>query len=913
MNGIALGTTTWIAFVYVSSLLDLRYLITSVDSVHRSCAVLQSQWRRRHKAVDQCRAAISRGLLLVNTRFGGGDTTGPRSGEGEMFESGDNSMIPQGENRRKRAGMELMNAPLFRRINPVSESSDFGQSKWNNLNQSQSPIPLVNNSSGWQYPMSNSSCTTIDGVSHRTTAPSPTSTLISLSGSGLSTSILSSESTHTNNGHPFCLPNSTGLPLFQNSSIERVPNSSSSPWGKWGSVQQPEVGAGCDGSRLSSLNALQTMDESAAAVWVDGIIKDLMMQSSGNVSIAQIINNIQEIIYPCNPHVASVLEYRLRSLSHSEGLPGSLVSSAQISRDQSMSVSEHGGSEAHREHDGDQRRQIMVDWKTVGCSDAARNRTALDGHDNRLLDIQSGRGLDEERLRRGHHEQDLRLRMPTNESHDFLQRQQQPDSGLKLYLDSSSSDCYNNNEMPWGAKEHFSEPAMMNQYNMWMPQRQADQNTQPPPVLSLHHQGSVIQEEAVAHRVATPAAGNNYIPTRKINISDQSSHQSPQQQQRQRQQGEITPSDEEGLHLLALLLQCAEAVSTDNFEEANAILPQITELSTPYGTSVQRVAAYFAEAMSARLVNSCVGMYSPLPKMHSSQSQRIVSAFQVFNGISPFVKFSHFTANQAIQEAFEREERVHIIDLDIMQGLQWPGLFHILASRPGRPPHVRITGLGTSFEALEATGKRLADFAHTLNIPFEFHPVADKVGNVDPERLKIRKGEALAVHWLHHSLYDVTGSDSHTLWLLQRLSPKVITIVEQDLSHAGSFLARFVEAIHYYSALFDSLGASYPEDSSERHVVEQQLLSREIKNILAVGGPARTGEVKFENWRDQLRQAGFKPLSLAGNAATQASLLLGMFPCEGYTLVEENGTLKLGWKDLCLLTASAWRPSHALI
>jgi hypothetical protein len=29
--------------------------------------------------------------------------------------------------------------------------------------------------------------------------------------------------------------------------------------------------------------------------------------------------------------------------------------------------------------------------------------------------------------------------------------------------------------------------------------------------------------------------------------------------------------------------------------------------------------------------------------------------------------------------------------------------------------------------------------------------------------------------------------------------------------------------------------------------------------------------------------------------------------------VEDNGTLKLGWKDLCLLTASAWRPFHVTI
>ncbi len=225
--------------------------------------------------------------------------------------------------------------------------------------------------------------------------------------------------------------------------------------------------------------------------------------------------------------------------------------------------------------------------------------------------------------------------------------------------------------------------------------------------------------------------------------------------------------DEEGLHLLTLLLQCAEAVSADNFEEANKMLQEISELSTPFGTAAQRVAAYFSEAMSARLVSSCLGIYAALPHSHS-YSHKMASAFQVFNGISPLVKFSHFTANQAIQEAFEREERVHIIDLDIMQGLQWPGLFHILASRPGGPPYVRLTGLGTSMDSLEATGKRLSDFAEKLGLPFEFIPVAGKVGNLDLESLNVSKREALAVHWLQHSLYDVTGSDTNTLWLLQR-------------------------------------------------------------------------------------------------------------------------------------------------
>ncbi|CAM6087646.1 unnamed protein product [Calypogeia fissa] len=387
-----------------------------------------------------------------------------------------------------------------------------------------------------------------------------------------------------------------------------------------------------------------------------------------------------------------------------------------------------------------------------------------------------------------------------------------------------------------------------------------------------------------------------------------------QQEQEQRQQlqmmSQFTAKDEEGFEILAQLLQCAEALSADNFEEANEILPQLHELASPYGSPIQRVAAYFAEAMASRLLNSCIGMCSPLRKeqlLGTQGTQAMVAAFQVFNGICPFVKFSHFTANQAILEAFEGEDSVHIIDVDIMEGLQWSELFHILAVRPGGPPRVRITGLGTSMEALEATGRRLSNFAQGLGLPFQYTPVADRIGNVDARTLRVRKGEALAVHWLHHSLYDVTGSDTRTLQLLRSLSPKVVTIIEQDLSFSGSFLNRFVEALHYYSALFDSLGASFPDDHPKRHTVEQQLLSCEIKNILAVGGPARTTEVKLEQWRDQLGAAGFKPVSLSGNAAIQASLLLGMFQCEGYTLVKQNGTLKLGWKDLCLFTASAWK------
>ncbi|CAD5325777.1 unnamed protein product [Arabidopsis thaliana] len=528
--------------------------------------------------------------------------------------------------------------------------------------------------------------------------------------------------------------------------------------------------------------SVQPMDQDSSSssasptVWVDAIIRDLI-HSSTSVSIPQLIQNVRDIIFPCNPNLGALLEYRLRSLM--------------------------------------------------------------------LLD-------------------------PSSSSDPS------PQTFEPLYQIS------NNPSPPQQQQQH---------------QQQQQQHKPPPPPIQQQE-----RENSSTDAPPQPETVTATVPAVQTNTAE-ALRERKEEIKRQKQ-------DEEGLHLLTLLLQCAEAVSADNLEEANKLLLEISQLSTPYGTSAQRVAAYFSEAMSARLLNSCLGIYAALPSrwMPQTHSLKMVSAFQVFNGISPLVKFSHFTANQAIQEAFEKEDSVHIIDLDIMQGLQWPGLFHILASRPGGPPHVRLTGLGTSMEALQATGKRLSDFADKLGLPFEFCPLAEKVGNLDTDRLNVRKREAVAVHWLQHSLYDVTGSDAHTLWLLQRLAPKVVTVVEQDLSHAGSFLGRFVEAIHYYSALFDSLGASYGEESEERHVVEQQLLSKEIRNVLAVGGPSRSGEVKFESWREKMQQCGFKGISLAGNAATQATLLLGMFPSDGYTLVDDNGTLKLGWKDLSLLTASAWTP-----
>ncbi|XP_071685290.1 scarecrow-like protein 23 [Lolium perenne] len=186
-----------------------------------------------------------------------------------------------------------------------------------------------------------------------------------------------------------------------------------------------------------------------------------------------------------------------------------------------------------------------------------------------------------------------------------------------------------------------------------------------------------------------------------------------------------------GLRLLRLLLRCAEAVAADQLPEARDMLQEIAELASPFGYSPERVAAYFGDALCARVLSSYLGAYSPLlaaSPLAAAQSRRDSSAFQAYNALSPLVKFSHFTANKSILQALDGEDRVHVVDLDIMQGLQWPGLFHMLASRPCRPLSLRVTGLGASLDVLQPTGRRLANFAASLGLPFEFHPIEGKIG-----------------------------------------------------------------------------------------------------------------------------------------------------------------------------------------
>jgi hypothetical protein len=324
------------------------------------------------------------------------------------------------------------------------------------------------------------------------------------------------------------------------------------------------------------------------------------------------------------------------------------------------------------------------------------------------------------------------------------------------------------------------------------------------------------------------------------------------------------------------------------------------------------------EGLVARKEASGNSIYHAL-KCREPEGEELLTYMQLLFEICPYLKFGYMAANGAIAEACRNEDRIHIIDFQIAQGTQWMTLLQALAARPGGAPHVRITGIDDPVskyargDGLEVVGKRLALMSKKFNIPVEFHGIPVFGPDVTRDMLDIRAGEALAVNFplqLHHTAdesVDVNNPRDGLLRLVKSLSPKVVTLVEQESNtNTTPFFNRFIETLDYYLAIFESIDVTLSRDSKERINVEQHCLARDIVNVIACEGKERVERHElFGKWKSRLTMAGFRQCPLSSYVNSVIRSLLRCYS-EHYTLVEKDGAMLLGWKNRNLISASAW-------
>ncbi|CAA7043665.1 unnamed protein product [Microthlaspi erraticum] len=375
----------------------------------------------------------------------------------------------------------------------------------------------------------------------------------------------------------------------------------------------------------------------------------------------------------------------------------------------------------------------------------------------------------------------------------------------------------------------------------------------------------------------------------------------------------LVDSQENGVRLVHALMACAEAVQSNNLTLAEALVKQIGFLAVSQSGAMRKVATYFAEALARRIYR----LSPPQNQIDHSLSDTLQMHFYE---TCPYLKFAHFTANQAILEAFEGKKRVHVIDFSMNQGLQWPALMQALALREGGPPTFRLTGIGPpapdNSDHLHEVGCKLAQLAEVIHVEFEYRGfVANSLADLDASMLELRPSEteAVAVNSVFelHKLLGRPGGIEKVLGVVKQIKPEIFTVVEQESNHNGPvFLDRFTESLHYYSTLFDSLEGA---PSSQDKVMSEVYLGKQICNLVACEGPDRVERHEtLSQWSSRFSSSGLAPAHLGSNAFKQASMLLALFNGgEGYRVEENNGCLMLGWHTRPLITTSAWKLSTA--
>ncbi|KAL1190101.1 Scarecrow-like protein 28 [Cardamine amara subsp. amara] len=430
------------------------------------------------------------------------------------------------------------------------------------------------------------------------------------------------------------------------------------------------------------------------------------------------------------------------------------------------------------------------------------------------------------------------------------------------------------------------------------------------------------ESQSLSHRVQEPTNGSRNPYTHRGSTAEERTSETINNNNNN-QRNDL----QRDFELVNLLTGCLEAIRSRNIAAINHFIARTGDLASPRGrTPMTRLISYFIEALALRVARMWPHVFHVAPPREFERTVEDESgnALRFLNQVTPIPKFIHFTANEMLLRAFEGKERVHIIDFDIKQGLQWPSFFQSLASRSNPPHHIRITGIGESKLELNETGDRLHGFAEAMNLQFEFHPVVDRLEDVRLWMLHVKEGESVAVNCvmqMHKTLYDGTGAAIRDfLGLIRSTNPIALVLAEQEAEHnSGQLETRVCNSLKYYSAIFDAIHTNLATDSLIRVKIEEMLFGREIRNIVACEGSHRQERhVGFRHWRRMLEQLGFRNLGVSEREVLQSKMLLRMYGSdnERFFNVERSdedgggggggGGVTLRWSEQPLYTISAW-------
>ncbi|XP_072995679.1 scarecrow-like protein 6 [Typha latifolia] len=363
--------------------------------------------------------------------------------------------------------------------------------------------------------------------------------------------------------------------------------------------------------------------------------------------------------------------------------------------------------------------------------------------------------------------------------------------------------------------------------------------------------------------------------------------------------------------LVDQLFKAAELTEAGNFVSANGILARLNQqLPSPIGKPLLRSAFYFKEALHLLAANAS----TPPPPLSSSLDVVLkLSAYKAFSEVSPIVQFTNFTCTQALLEQLGGSNCIHIIDFDIGFGGHWSSFMQELAQQrctavSKSSPQLRITAFASPSAhhplELHLTRENLTQFAHDLDIPFEFNVLS--LDPFDPSLLlNLTTGvdQAIAVNLPVSSA--ICPLVPGLLRLVKQLCPKIVVSVDHGCDRSDlPFSHHFLHAFQSCALLLDSID-SVGTNADATSKIERYLVQPRIES--AVLGRHRAVVEKMPPWRMLFASVGFVPVQFSNFTETQAECLLKRVQVRGFHVEKRHASLSLCWQRGDLVSVSAWR------
>ncbi|KAF1002041.1 hypothetical protein AG4045_028752 [Apium graveolens] len=212
---------------------------------------------------------------------------------------------------------------------------------------------------------------------------------------------------------------------------------------------------------------------------------------------------------------------------------------------------------------------------------------------------------------------------------------------------------------------------------------------------------------------------------------------------------------------------------------------------------------------------------------------------------------------------------------------------------------------------IKETGKRLMSVAQSLNLSFSFNVVmvADML-DLNESLFKLESEEMVAVYapYILSTLIERPNHLENLMAVFQKINPRIMIVTEVEANHNSPvFVNRFVEALFYYGALFDSMEECMDRDDQDRIISESTQFSPKIANIVAFEGEERrVRHVNSNVWKAFFSRFGMVETELSRASLYQAKLLVNNFACASSCTFEMMGkSLSIGWKGTPILSVSA--------